>query len=206
MSSAIAMSVTSPTISWSAQLKYLHEAGRHLAVAAQTTSAVLEMQYDRLVFDHNLVVTETRRHEICGACGNLLTSGGSNLLKDSFPSGKLRKESARVDTVQPVPGSSGGPVYTCSRCHRKTLQVVHADFTNFKSSPRQRDPMSATRAPLTGFVGATGSNTEAASSSDRKKRAIVRKQGELLTMIARSRRDLSLAGSTGLGLMEFMKS
>ncbi len=201
-----AMSVTSAKISWSARLKYLHEAGRHLAVASPAISAVLEMQYDRLVFDHDLVMTETRRHEICGACGKTMTSSWSNPLKDSYPTGKLRKESTRVNTLQPVPGIRDGPVYTCGRCHRKTLQVVHADLNTFKSSPRQRNPIPAIRAPFPGFVGATGSNTEAASSSNRKKRALARKQGKLLTMIARSRGDVPLAGSISLGLMDFMNS
>lgn len=191
------MSATNSAILSSARLRYLHEAARLLATSAPATYTLLEMQYDKLVYDYDLVVTEPRSHEICGGACDNLTMDGSNLLKDSCPHVKLLKESC---TLQSVVGDRDGPVNTCGLCYGKILQAIEADFKTFNSSPLQCDPSCI---DLSNSVGATGSIGTAASTSTSKKRAKARKQGELLAVMARSRSGVSMGASRGFDVIDF---
>lgn len=205
----------------SARLQYLHRAAQMLSDKAPTTSAVLESQYDKTVFDNGLPKPEMRRTEICGSCGSALRSQHAKKGPES-----IRKPSKRASREQDHPSpvssaiSNSKPesriIYECPRCNAMTRAYVSeqaqhknpaARGAHVKGAPLQgqaspRFESSKPPAPSTSGIDLTTKPPKAIS----KKRVKVSKSGGLQAMLAKRKENPGSESISGLDLMDFMKS
>ena len=199
-----------------ARLRFLNDSAHLIAIGSPTTSAVLGSHYDKLLAENDLDLQaskkdqDSRRREVCGACGNLMIPGWScHVVQENIKP----KEAQRAKKISRKPTSKLGKakVYSCLRCHRKTVQPVVARESKvllkkpivLKSQTIQH-AASAAPASIAEYASATPKSANAGS----KKRAKARKRGGLQAMLAKSKTEPlgPSLGGFGLDLMDLMKS
>jgi tartrate dehydratase beta subunit/fumarate hydratase class I family protein len=199
-----------------ARLRFLNDSAHLIAIGSPTTSAVLGSHYDKLLAENDLDLQaskkdqDSRRREVCGACGSLMIPGWScHVIQENIKPKEAqrakkfsRKSTGKLEKVK---------VYTCLRCHRKTVQPVLARESKVllkkpivSKSQTIQHAASAAPASITEYASATSKSANASS----KKRAKARKQGGLQAMLAKSKTELLGPSSEdfGLDLMDLMKS
>lgn len=192
-----------------ARLRFLNDSAHLIAVGSPTTSAVLSSHYNKLLAENDLDLQaskkdqDSRRREVCGACGSLMIPGWScHVIQGNIKP----KEAQRAKKISRKPTSKleKAKVYSCLRCHRKTVQPIVAR----ESKVILKKPIvSKSQTIQHATSAAPASITESANASS-KKRAKARKQGGLQAMLAKSKTE-SLGPSSrgfGLDLMDLMKS
>ena len=215
-----------------ARLKFLHESARVLLISSPSTSAFLEAECTRIAAENEINFPESRRQEVCGACGSILVPGWTMEIdiQDYRPK-KLKNKAPSKNTAR----TTKALVYQCGLCNSKTRVVagnreprrkekqppttwkmqnvpapVAAPETSTGvlrapqgSSPVQNAAPIATRPASAAEEAAT--SKIATSNASSKKRAKARKAGGLQAMLAKSKAKTSQSSGFGLDLMDFMK-
>ena len=199
-----------------ARLRFLNDSAHLIAIGSPTTSAVLGSHYDKLLAENDLDLQaskkdqDSRRREVCSACGSLMIPGWScHVIQENIKPKEAqrakkfsRKSTGKLEKVK---------VYSCLRCHRKTVQHVLARESKVllkkpivSKSQTILHVASAAPASITEYASATPKSANASS----KKRAKARKQGGLQAMLAKSKTEPlgPSSGDFGLDLMDLMKS
>ncbi|KAK7549489.1 hypothetical protein IWX49DRAFT_36969 [Phyllosticta citricarpa] len=210
------------TKDFAARLRFLDESARLLSFGAPETSSFLEAQHDRLLVEHGMTVPETRRREVCSACGTILIPGYSCkvLHERKRPAAAQRKglegRIAKQKDARKVSNCDDGKekVYLCSNCHSETrvpLPAARARINKAKKGIQAPLPEAqasssetSTTAGPSAAVAEKGLSSTANVSS--KKRAKARKGG-LQAMLANSKKESKPASQGfGLDLMDLMRS
>ncbi|KAF2189761.1 hypothetical protein K469DRAFT_683155 [Zopfia rhizophila CBS 207.26] len=191
------------------RLRFLKESAHLLVISSPTTSAILGAERDKLLQTQEADLQaskkewDTHRRELCGACGNLMLPGWScEVTKESHTS----KPKKREKTEKNEAGPEKSMVYSCRRCHRKTVQPLQSrppkHMRKASALPKSTDPVSAIKD--SSFQDDKTKVTKAANASS-KQRAKARKGG-LQAMLAKSKTQSSGGQPEGLGLdlMDFM--
>ncbi|OCL02204.1 hypothetical protein AOQ84DRAFT_191726 [Glonium stellatum] len=199
-----------------ARLKFLNDSAHIVAIGSPTTSAVLGSQHDKLLVENDLDLQaskkdqDSRRREVCGACGSLMIPGWSCHVAQKSIKPKEAKR-AKKDLRRPIGGLEKAKVYSCSRCYRKTVQpVVARESTVLLKNSRVSKPQ--TFQPTTSTAPASitedASTIPKSANASSKKRAKARKQGGLQAMLTKSKAEPSgpNSGGFGLDLMDLMRS
>lgn len=114
-----------------ARLRFLNDSAHLIAIGSPTTSAVVGSHYDKLLVENDLDLQaskkdqDSRRREVCGACGSLMIPGWScHVIQENMKP----KEAQRAKKMSRKSTSKleKAKVYSCLRCHRKTVQPVVA--------------------------------------------------------------------------------
>ncbi|KAK8251820.1 hypothetical protein IWZ00DRAFT_252335 [Phyllosticta capitalensis] len=207
----------------SIRLKFLDESAHLLSFGAPETSSFLEAQHDQLLRENGIKVPESRRREVCGACGTILIAGHSCkvLLDRRQPPAEQMKGAKRRKPESKVAPSSDfvnrkEKIYVCSNCHsgtRVTLPALKASTFKVKKGVAASAPAPDVRASSTesGNVSTPGPSVAEKSQSgtanvSSKKRAKARKGG-LQAMLANSKKESKPTSSGfGLDLMDLMRS
>lgn len=196
-----------------ARLRFLNDSAHLIAIGSPTTSAVVGSHYDKLLVENDLDLQaskkdqDSRRREVCGACGSLMIPGWScHVIQENMKP----KEAQRAKKMSRKSTSKleKAKVYSCLRCHRKTVQpVVARESQVLLKKPivsKIQHAASAAPASITEYASATPKSANASS----KKRAKARRQGGLQAMLAKSKTEPlgPSSGGFGLDLMDLMKS
>ena len=192
-----------------ARLRFLNDSAHLIAVGSPTTSAVLSSHYNKLLAENDLDLQaskkdqDSRRREVCGACGSLMIPGWScHVIQGNIEPQEAQR--AKRISRKPTSKLEKAKVYSCLRCHRKTVQPIVARESKVIL---KKSIVSKSQAIQHAASAAPASITESANASS-KKRAKARKQGGLQAMLAKSKTE-SLgpsSGGFGLDLMDLMKS
>jgi len=199
-----------------ARLRFLNDSAHLIAIGSPTTSAVLGSHYDKLLAENDLDLQaskkdqDSRRREVCGACGSLMIPGWScHVIQENIKPKEAQR--AKKFSRKPTSKLEKAKVYSCLRCHRKTVQPVLARESKVllkkpivSKSQTIQHAASAAPASITEYASATPKSANASS----KKRAKARKQGGLQAMLAKSKTEPlgPSSGDFGLDLMDLMKS
>lgn len=210
----------------STRLKYLDEAAHVLALASPETSSFLESQYSYLVAENDLTPPDSRKKDVCGACGTILIPGLSCTItqETNLPLGPKKKGSnveKRTASKDNIPKKM--KIYSCSRCSSKTRLPIQSTKARMNAP---KPAKASTAASSTTTVAASAQPTEAKSSAatnaavpvsappnpapaaanaSSKKRAKARKGG-LQALLANSKKDTGSSKGFGLDLMDLMRS
>ena len=192
-----------------ARLRFLNDSAHLIAIGSPTTSAVLGSHYDKLLAENDLDLQaskkdqDSRRREVCGACGSLMIPGwschviqGNIKPKEAQRAKKFsRKSTGKLEKVK---------VYSCLRCHRKTVQHVLAR----ESKVLLKKPIVSKSQTIQHVASAAPASITESANASSKKRAKARKQGGLQAMLAKSKTEPlgPSSGGFGLDLMDLMKS
>lgn len=191
------------------RLDFLKEAAHLLAIPSPTTSAALGAARDKLLEqqDADLEAPKKKWHalrrEVCGACGNLMVPGWSCEVTHQTRSGKLSKKKTK-DTPKPSSRPEKDVVYTCSRCHRRTVQTLPPRPSRHATqSTRGIDPRNIVDAstPRENGIEATSAVIKSANASSKQRKKT--RKGGLQALLDKSKTQTS--GSLGLDLMDFMQ-
>jgi hypothetical protein len=188
----------------SPRLNFLKEATKLLAVSSPTTSATLGAARDRLLQEQGADIEiapkewDALRREVCGACGSLMLPGWSCVISKERRS-SIRAKGAKEEVLNKS-RKEKDLVYSCLRCHRRTVQrlpLVPARRTGiFKGHSKMNQSVSGTEDSNLGREKKESKSMNASS----KQRAKARKGG-LQAMLAKSK---TTSASKGLDLMDFM--
>lgn len=208
----------------SARLKYLHEAAHVMALASPETSSFLESQYSHLLAENDLLPPESRKREVCGACGTILIPGIScTVTQEQIPPSKPKKKGSKVR--KPGPSEANRcckmKIYSCLRCSskarlqipsskarmgiRKPTKASAAETPTPTPTPTTAALSSAESGATTAPVTAPANLAPAAANASSKKRAKARKGG-LQALLASSKKETKPSTGFGLGLMDLMRS
>jgi len=162
-----------------ARLRFLNDSAHLIAIGSPTTSAVLGSHYDKFLAENDLDLQaskkdqDSRRREVCGACGSLMIPGWScHVIQENIKPKEAqrakkfsRKSTGKLEKVK---------VYSCLRCHRKTVQPVLAR----ESKVLLKKPIvSKSQTIQHAASAAPASATPKSANASSKKRAKARKQG-----------------------------
>lgn len=209
----------------SARLKYLHKAAHVLAMASPETSSFLESQYSHLLAENELAAPESRRREVCGACGTILIPGLScSVTQEMGQPGRPRKRSSKVEKRETSnrgkdSSSCRTKIYSCLRCSSKTQLQIPTSKARMNTPKSGKALVGDTSIPVvaasaqTAAAKSSGATSVAPSptpapvvgNANSKKRAKARKGG-LQAMLANSKKDTSSSKGFGLDLMDLMRS
>ncbi|KAF2798320.1 hypothetical protein K505DRAFT_233514 [Melanomma pulvis-pyrius CBS 109.77] len=191
------------------RLDFLKEAAYLIAIPSPTTSAALGTARDKLLEQHDADLEAPNkewhalRREVCGACGNLMVPGWSCEVTHQTRSKKLGKRKTK-DALKPSNRPEKDVVYTCSRCHRRTVQTLpprpsrHAQQSTGAIDTRN---IIDAFTPREKGVEATSAVIKSANASSKQRKKT--RKGGLQALLDKSKTQTS--GSLGLDLMDFMQ-
>ncbi|OMP88319.1 hypothetical protein BK809_0003076 [Diplodia seriata] len=202
----------------SARLKYLHEAAHVMALASPETSSFLESQYSHLLAENDLIPPESRKREVCGACGTILIPGIScTVTQEQVPPRKSKKKGSKVQKLGQSEAGKGCKmkIYSCLRCSSKARLQIPSKKARMGTRKPARSPSGESPAPTTAAITqtpaaepdapATAPANPAPANANSKKRAKARKGG-LQALLANSKKETNPSKGFGLDLMDLMRS
>ncbi|KAI9843535.1 MAG: hypothetical protein M1837_006290 [Sclerophora amabilis] len=193
------------------RLHYLNDGAHMLFSTSPQISSQLLSQFNKVTFDNELKLPESRQRQVCGACGNIMLPGRSSHI---YPDRPVRKSSGRNRRCKKQPRQSKKfIVFDCDRCHRKTRQVLQSGpQSSLSTAKASRVPTASASAneDQTGHViqKGQGQPSPAMANASSKKRAKARKQGDLKTLLAKKKDENKETDSShgfGLDLMDFLR-
>lgn len=209
----------------SARLKYLHESARVMALISPETSSFLESQYSHLLAENDLSPPDSRKREVCGACGTIFIPGISCTITQE-QTRPIAPKTKGNKVQKPGPSEPGKcfqvKIYSCLRCSSKTrLQIPSSKARMGTRKPVKNPVVEATAvtaqlaqtpaaepgaAKSAAAPATTPANpAPAATNASSKKRAKARKGG-LQAMLANSKKETKSSKGFGLDLMDLMRS
>lgn len=206
----------------SARLRYLHDAASQLFVAAPTSAAAFEAEVGNIAEKAGLTHPDSRRREICSACGNILAPGLSCTVATESAFLRSSKCARNMKAGQHKPAEKI-MVYTCKRCSKSTRvsagvppkarRVVVGNTKPDMVKMSIADPLlSASNDSELPQIDKVESRTtpptpsgKGPSNAGSKQRAKARKQSGLQALLAKNKASASTLSGSGLDLMDFMK-
>lgn len=184
-----------------ARLRYLNDAAHLLAYSAPSTAAVLQSRYNSILDQHEQLILDSRRKEICSSCGfNMLwipicLPASTETKEKKTGRSKFDASKAQVEVKKTV--------LSCCRCHAKT-------YHEMPPAKRTKGALNENKNAKTAIpdtqpaVEAVDTNKPAGVAP--RKRTKARKNQSLQAMFAKSKAEVS-AGKSGYGLdlMDLMK-
>ncbi|KAI6249416.1 hypothetical protein HI914_02806 [Erysiphe necator] len=184
----------------SARISFLNDSAHLLFACAPETSRYLMMKRNKLAFDNNIDLAETRMSKTCNACGTMMIIGWQGSISNvSGISNEKKKKRKKVADKKQQPRLL---IYECNTCHRKTRQILSTNLKTLKD----RRSLKMTQLKLESFKN----NSEAESKpqnlstptlSTRKRRKT--KKITLETLIEQKKDPQP--SSFGFDLMDFLK-
>lgn len=180
------------------RLKFLKEAAQLLYVTSPSSSAALGAARNKLIEERDIDIEASTkewnalRRELCGACGNLMLPGWScEITRELRPLPKKNDSTMKSRREKDM-------VYSCLRCHRKTVQPLPA--APVRKLRKETHSMKVQKTEQPAAVSGTPDKNKGVKSANAssKQRAKSRKGG-LQAMLAKSKTQ-----SKGLDLMDFM--
>jgi len=156
------------------------------------------------MFDYEIEQSDSRRQQVCGACGNIMNVPWEASVKLETQRPCLKKiETEKVPA--PKRERKREMVYACAACSRRTRISVKAIEPRKTPITQKVTPIPATNqsiVPSLAKVSTLPGPPTAASSS--KKRA-KKKNGGLEALLANKKAADARSSGFGLDLMDFMK-
>jgi ribonuclease MRP protein subunit SNM1 len=194
----------SPTTT--AKLKHLNDSAHFLAFSAPSTAAFMQSRYDRIVDEEGAVVSDSRRREVCSACGfNMLWSPTYLPVKLEMESKKLKRSNRDVSSR---PDGTKKTVLSCRMCHSKTEHELPVAKRARRASKLRKIHLTTESNKPSDVLAQNKINKPSSDSHANapKKRAKGRKQNSLSAMLAKSKAEAaSQRTGFGLDLMDLMK-
>jgi RNAse P Rpr2/Rpp21/SNM1 subunit domain len=190
--------MTSATVS--TRLRFLNESSHLLSRSSPTISSFLQHQVDHVLHQNNLVPSELRRAETCGACGTFSEYSAPNreIVKDR----STKKNRAKGKAVQCSLSPKKTLVLSCKKCNAKTRLAVPGN----KPARLNAKPAKAKAHPI--IVAEKKEESREASSpapAGLKKRR-PKKGTSLKAMLAKSKETNQQSSGLGLALIDFMQT
>lgn len=199
-----------------ARVTFLREAARLLAIPSPSVSAIVGAERNRLVETQDMHLRASMkewnalRRESCGACGNTFIPRWSCEVSHESGLSGSKKRSKRGTLKRPNRGDKA-VVYTCLRCHRRTVQPLQTrppkHTKNAVRVPGTEEPgIPSTDADRREQASSSKNNSKRAKSvnASSKQRAKARKGG-LQALVAKNNAQFPAGGGLGLDLMDFMQ-
>ncbi len=216
------------TTAVSARLRHLNSCAHALASTSPAVSVHIMSQFNKVVFDQEVEISEAQRRKACGGCGTLSVPGWTSSISvgRELPPHKKRKTNRKVERrtaaaisteefplERAVSGTS--VVSTCWLCGRKLQQALHpqtatkptvrgsAPDPSTSAQPKpQSQPTPQTEASLSGVKKPTAAN------SNSRKRAKSRKQQTLQSILSNQQpaKPNNSSARSGLNLMDFLQT
>lgn len=187
------------------RLQFLSRAANVLAIPAPTASANLGAAHRALITANDMDLEmqgkelDAMRRSNCGGCGSVMVPGMT--CRVSVQSERQSKKAQSKAPKKEEPRKK--VVYTCSRCDRKTAQVLpsrppkHMSAAQAKAKSSQA-PQPASTAPLMEQENKVAKSVNATSKQRKKAR-----KGGLQAMLDKSKASTPSPG--GLDLMDFLQ-
>jgi hypothetical protein len=180
--------------------KFLQEAAHLLVASSPSASAFLGAARDRLLDDAELDLApkerDALRRECCGACGSLMVPGWSCQVSHQT---QAVRGGTKKNLAKPATRPDKLLVYTCSRCHRQTVQTLQPKAPRHVAK-KQKVISSKPALPVKKLVEEDDSKVTKSANASSKQRKKARKGG-LQAMLEKSKAQSSSQG--GLDLMDF---
>ena len=183
----------------SARLRYLNNSAHLLASTAPETSKFLMLQCNALMFDSEIEQSDSRRQQVCGACGSVMKVGweASVRLETQRPRRK-RKGTAKM------PERRQEMAYSCAACSRTTRIRAKAIDLRKQAITQKAAPIPTTSQNSTSSLP-NGSTSGPHTATLNSKRRAKRKNGGLEALLANKKAADARSSGFGLDLMDFMK-
>lgn len=179
--------------------RYLQEAARLLAVSSPSASAFLGSARNKLIQETELDTTskdwDVLRRDTCGACGNLLVPGWSCQVSTRQQAQRRSRRGKDGPKVSTLPATE--LVYTCTRCRRRTEQILQHQPRRRPASQHVISSKSETSSSRPETEGESKGLKTANTSSKQRQKA---RKGGLQAMLEKNKAQKS---TQGLDLMDF---
>ena len=156
-------------------LDYLADAAHLLRTTAPETSAHLMSQRNRLLWEHEIHLSDIQKQHVCKACGNIMIPDHAAALRlesrKAQRQKRQQKDCARQTTAATAPtrDTTRIKVIQCARCTKNTRVAIPAPRPPSRASVRAKKGKAVTEVPAD--KPSTVEAPKAAANASSKKRA-----------------------------------
>jgi len=189
-----------------ARLRYLNDSAHLLTLTSPSSAAAFQSRYDQVAEDNNVKLPDTRRLEICSACGfNMLSTGTYTPQSQDTRGQTARGPKKRLceKTAVPMARKSKKIALECRACLSRTEIELPSTKPSRSSSGRLQQPEIKISSP---FNPASTPSKAASTQNTRAKAKRTKTRNSLQAMLAKSKEQEHSDKGFGFDLMDLMKS
>lgn len=188
--------------------EFLKSSATLLGSQSPSTSAHLFSLHTHILHENFKPLKFRDYDKFCGACGSLRQPEFTRIKK--IPPKSSINKIQKIARGRNATSQGGAVIYTCLRCYRRTVKPEHQSVKTIEA-PQQNDIVLTRETktkldhPLT-IPNSVGSKPATIDNANSKKRAKVRKQGALQTLLIAKQRSQSIQDtSSPLDLLDFLQ-